>query len=82
MDRSHRQNAAEFLFPLVKQMNRKVSATIQSILVFYIISHPIMYRLTNSVIGGMASPSGCPTAVGLIVHSLVFGAIVYGLMHI
>ncbi len=63
-------------------MNRKVSATIQAVLVFYIISHPIVYRMTNSVVGGLANASGCPTAMGLIVHSLVFGAVVYGLMHI
>ena len=80
MDRSHRQDAAEFLG--LTQMNRKVSATIQAVLVFYIISHPIVYRMTNSVVGGLANASGCPTAMGLIVHSLVFGAVVYGLMHI
>ena len=64
------------------KLGRKESATIQAILVFYILSHPIFYRLTNSVIGGLADPSGCPTAMGLIVHSLVFGGVVYGLMYL
>ncbi len=81
MDRSHRQDAAEFLV-LTQMVDRKVSATIQSILVFYIISHPVVYRLTNSLVGGLANSSGCPTPMGLIVHSIVFGGIVYGLMHI
>ena len=59
-----------------------MSATIQAVLVFYIISHPVVYRMTNRIVGGLATGSGCPTAMGLVVHSLVFGAIVYGLMHI
>lgn len=63
-------------------MGRKESATLQAILLFYIISHPMVYRFTDSIVGGLASSTGCPTTLGLIVHSLVFGAIVYGLMYI
>lgn len=63
-------------------MGRKESATLQAILLFYIVSHPTVYTLTNSLVGGLASSSGCPTTIGLIVHSLVFGGIVYGLMYI
>lgn len=63
-------------------MGRKESATLQAILLFYIISHPMVYRLTDSVVGGLVSSTGCPTTLGLIVHSLVFGGIVYGLMYI
>jgi hypothetical protein len=62
----------------------KISATIQSIIVFLIISLPFTYKLTNnllgSIIGKLAEPSGCPTMLGLFVHSLVFGLIIYGLM--
>ena len=64
------------------KLGRKESATLQAILVFFIISHPMLYRLTNSLVGGLASSSGCPTTLGLIVHSLVFGAVVYGLMYL
>lgn len=56
-------------------MNRKLSATLQAILLFYILSHPVVYRMT-----GLVDQTGGPTPTGLIVHSLVFGAIVYGLM--
>lgn len=66
------------------RVSQKVSATIQAVLVFYIISNPMTYRLTNSllsgVVGRISDYSGCPTATGLIVHSLVFGAVVYSLM--
>ncbi len=64
----------------------KISATIQSIIVFLIISLPFTYKLTNGLLGGiigkLADESGCPTTLGLVVHSLVFGLIVWGLMHI
>lgn len=62
----------------------KISATIQSIIVFIIVSLPFTYRLTNRLLGGfvgkLADPSGCPTALGLFIHAIVFGMIIYALM--
>ncbi len=64
--------------------SQKISATIQSVLVFYIIANPMTYRFVDSllsgVVGRIANASGSPTALGLIVHSLVFGLVVYSLM--
>jgi hypothetical protein len=66
------------------RLTTKLSATIQSVLLFFLISNPLTYRLTNSLLSGLtgrlADPSGCPTSLGLIVHSLVFGVLIYGLM--
>jgi len=66
------------------RVSQKVSATLQSVLLFYIIANPMTFRLVDSLLGGVvgriANVSGAPTAVGLIVHSLVFGVIVYSLM--
>lgn len=62
----------------------KLSATIQSIIVFIIVSLPFTYRLTNRLLGGiignLADSSGCPTSLGLFIHALVFGLIIYCLM--
>ncbi len=62
----------------------KISATIQSIIIFIVVSLPFTYRLTNRLLGGiigkLADASGCPTTLGLIVHALVFGLIIYCLM--
>lgn len=62
----------------------KVSATIQSVLVFLILSLPATYTVTNRLLGGvlgeLATESGCPTTRGVIVHSLVFGGIIWILM--
>ncbi len=64
--------------------NQKLMATLLSIIVFVIISSPFTYKLTNSILGGvigsLADPSGCPTILGLVVHSVVFGIIVFLLM--
>jgi hypothetical protein len=62
----------------------KISATIQSIIVFLLVSLPFTYKLTDRLLGGiigrLADASGCPTFLGLVVHALVFGLIIYGLM--
>ena len=66
------------------RITQKVSATLQAVLVFYIIANPMTFRLVDSLLGGVvgriANAGGCPTSLGLIVHSLVFGAVVYALM--
>jgi hypothetical protein len=62
-------------------MNGKVKEALVAGLMFFIISHPIVYKLVDSLVGGMlgriASPSGCPTTWGLVVHSAVFAAASY-----
>lgn len=62
----------------------KFAATIQAILVFIVISLPLTYRITNGLLGGivgkLADISGCPTHLGIFVHSIVFGLIIYCLM--
>jgi hypothetical protein len=62
----------------------KLSATLQSIIIFIVISLPFTYKLTNRLLGGflgkLADPSGCPTGLGLFIHAIVFGVIIYALM--
>jgi hypothetical protein len=66
------------------RLTQKMSATLQAVLLFFLISNPFTYRLTNSLLGGLtgrlADPSGCPTTIGILLHSVVFGMIVYALM--
>lgn len=56
----------------------KLSAAIVAGIMFFIISNPVVYKLVDQLLGGLlgpiASPSGCPTTWGLIVHSAVFAA--------
>ena len=66
------------------RLTQKHTATLQAVLLFFLISNPMTYRLTNSLLSGLtgrlADPGGCPTSKGLLLHSAVFGVIVYGLM--
>jgi hypothetical protein len=45
-------------------------------LLFIVVSHPITYGVTNTllspIVGPLASPSGAPTTIGLVIHALVF----------
>jgi hypothetical protein len=59
-------------------------AVIRSMILFYIVSMPVTYKVTNRILGGVvgriADGSGCPTRRGLILHTVVFELILYILM--
>ena len=65
-------------------LSKKTSATLQAMLVFFIISHPLTYKITDALLGGLighlVAPCGCPTTIGLLVHTAVFGGVVWLLM--
>jgi hypothetical protein len=62
-------------------LSPKLSAAVVAGLLFFIISNPIVYKIVDQLLGGLlgriATPSGCPTTWGLIVHSVVFAAATY-----
>ena len=62
-------------------MNGKLKGALVAGLLFFIVSHPLVYKTVDSVlrgiVGSTASPAGCPTTIGLIVHSIVFAAATY-----
>jgi hypothetical protein len=61
----------------------QVFASIEAALLFILVSHPAVYRLTQRVLGGIATVttrSGVVTPAGLLIHAVVFGVLVYLLM--
>jgi hypothetical protein len=60
---------------------QKLTATLICVMIFIIISLPATYKFTDSIFGGLTShfidASGCPTLYGILIHSLVFGIIIY-----
>lgn len=73
--------------------NKKIQATITAGLLFYVVSSPFTYHLVDNLIGSIVefyipqfkhlfkiAESGCPTNLGLFVHSIVFAIVVYHLM--
>jgi len=65
------------------------SAALLAVL-FFVLSSPMTYRLVDRLVGGLVTAvlpqfssvfkvaeAGCPTQYGLVVHSVVFGAVCY-----
>jgi hypothetical protein len=52
-------------------------------LIFFIVSNPMVYKLTDKLVGSLTGPlaygSGCPTTLGLLVHSAVFAGAIWSL---
>ena len=59
-------------------LEQKASISFGSAVLFAIINLPQTYQVTDSVLGPVLGPlqeNGCPTAIGLLVHTLVFGLV-------
>lgn len=66
-----------------KKQEQKFMISLMSALVFFIIANPDTFRLMRSILGSwVASPTGCPTTTGLILHAIVFMFITWGMMNI
>ena len=65
-----------------KQQEKFITSLISG-LTFFIIANPETFRLVRRVLGpGIATPTGCPSTVGLLVHSIVFILVVWGMMNV
>jgi hypothetical protein len=62
----------------------KAKYSFYSTLVFFLIANPETYKIVEKLfgswVGTMASPSGCATPLGLVVHSIVFFCVMLALM--
>ena len=57
----------------------KVKYSLYSALIFFLVANPATFRVVNSVIPGVAV-NGCPTAMGLLLHTVVFFLALVGIM--
>lgn len=65
-----------------KQENKFIISLISG-LTFLIVANPETFRLVRRVLGpAIATPTGCPSTLGLLVHTVVFILIVWGMMNI
>lgn len=66
-----------------KRQEDKFIISVISGLTFFIVANPETFRLVRRVLGdGIATPNGCPSTLGLLVHTIVFILIVWGMMNI
>jgi hypothetical protein len=66
-----------------KKQEQKFIISLMSALVFFIVANPDTFRLMRRILGSWVSgPNGCPTTAGLILHTIVFMLVVWGMMNI
>ena len=66
-----------------KKQEDKLIISIISALTFFVVANPATFRFVRGILGSsIASSNGCSTTLGLIVHSIVFMFIVWGMMNI
>jgi hypothetical protein len=66
-----------------KKQEDKFIISVISGLTFFIVANPETFRLVRRVLGpAIATPTGCPSTLGLLVHTVVFILIVWGMMNI
>lgn len=61
--------------------------TLISVVIFVIVVNPLTYNLVNNTLGKLlglriANRNGCPTGVGLLVHTVVFTLLIRYVMDI
>lgn len=63
-------------------MDPKVLYSVQAAVLFLVIASPFMYNFVNMILGAIVpvAVNGCPTLAGLVLHTVVFGLLVYVLM--
>ncbi len=66
-----------------KKQEEKFITSIVSALVFFIVANPETFKLVRRLVGSwVATPTGCPSMLGLFLHAVVFMLIVWGMMNI
>jgi|TARA_B110000914_G_scaffold143679_1_gene125776 hypothetical protein len=66
-----------------KKQEEKLIISLISGMTFFIVANPETFRLIRRVLGSwIATPTGCPSTLGLLVHTLVFVLIVWGMMNL
>lgn len=62
---------------------QKFLSALMFAIVFFIVANPKTFQVVRKMFGSMiASPTGCATQVGVLVHSVVFFLVVLGLLSI
>jgi hypothetical protein len=65
------------------EQKKKFMASLMSAFLFFIIANPETFIIVRKIFGDwVASASGFPTILGLILHSFVFMLIVWGIMNL
>lgn len=59
--------------------NQKLMKIVAVSVLFFIVASPCTYCLVNSLTGLVLDKKGCPTYLGVLIHSVVFGLLLYAM---
>ena len=59
--------------------NQKSMKIVAASVLFFIVASPCTYCLVNSLTGLVLDKKGCPTYLGVLIHSVVFGLLLYAM---
>ena len=60
---------------------KKIFISVQTAVIAFIIFNPIIFKVIRGIFGSwVSSVEGCPTMPGLLLHTLLFGFVIYLLM--
>ena len=66
-----------------RKQAEKLIISVISGLVFFIVANPETFRIVRAILGSwISTPTGCPSTLGLLVHTIVFILVVWGMMNI
>ena len=64
---------------MMKNMDEQMKMVVVASILFLIVSSPFVYKIVNALLSvvrvRVASNSGCPNMVGLLLHTVVFGVL-------
>jgi hypothetical protein len=64
-----------------KKAQEKFLISLMSALIFFVVANPETFILMRRLLGQwVAGPNGCPKFAGLILHTIVFMLVVWGIM--
>ena len=63
-------------------LGTKFMYSLLSTLIFSVLSSKSVYSITKNIYSGLVDDNGCPKFVGVLVHSIVYFLIIFGLMFI
>ena len=65
-----------------KKQEKKFLISLMSATLFFIVANPQTFLVVRELLGdGIANAAGCPSTIGLLVHTLVFFLITWALMN-
>lgn len=65
-----------------RETGLKVKYSLYGTLIFFLLSSPAIYSLTGAIFGRSIATNGCPTFMGVVLHSIVYFLFLVAVMYL